>query len=321
MKVAVETQIDAISDAARARIAMVRPILRATLYSLQQQRVERLGGYGRVTLADLAREYREGSGDCGICFEYAVHDAIRHQDAQIYPLISEVLEEFCGIRQGTKSILFGAEKTGGLSLIETASSLLTDDSRILVGKTGQPPKLKRHLEKLLKAFRSAGERDVLPPSIRGLWRADLFVGSPQEDRWVGTTLKINAVDLEGAPGLRIGIYPERKKGERPSRDDSKNLILCPLPYNAGFMELFYSSFFVVSQFLAADGQLPKPVALPNSDDRHVAAELVARRQFPILEVVDALGPMAQPNLLSSSTIGEPSPGTDTSAVAPVAQKT
>lgn len=299
---------------------MVRPILRATLYALKRERIERLGGYAAITLADLAREYREGAGDCGICFEYAVHDAIRHQDAQIHPLISNVLEDFCGIREGAQSILFGAEKNGALSLIETTASLLSDDSRILVGKKGQPPKLRRHLSKLMKAFRSAGESEELPPSIRGLWRADLFVGSPSEDRWVGTTLKINASDLEGAPGLRIGIYPERKKGEGPSRDEAKNLILCPLPYNAGFMELFYSTFFIMKQFLAADAQLPRPVALPASDDRHVASELVARRQYPVLEVVEALEPIAQPGLLVSSTAGESSTSADTSAVAPVAQR-
>lgn len=321
MKLAVETQLNEISDAARARFAMVRPILRATLFSLKRDRIERLGGYEKITLADLAREYREGPGDCGICFEYAVHNAIRSQDPQIHPLVSEVLEQFCGIGQGAQSILFGAEKAGAYTLIETASDLLTDDSRVLVGKTGQPPKLKRHLDKLVKAFRNAVHREALPPSIRGLWRADLFVGSPQEDRWVATTLKINPVDLTGDAGIRVGIYPERKKGERPSFDEAKNLILCPVPYNASFMELFYGSFFIVTQFLEADAQLPKPVALPSSDDRYVASELVARRNFPILEVIESLGPMGQPGLLASTEAGDTSSDATTAAVAPIPERT
>jgi len=298
---------------------MVRPILRATLFALQRDRIERLGGYERITLADLAREYREGAGDCGICFEYAVHEAIRNRDGQIHPLISEVLEDFCGIRAGADSILFGAEKNGALSLIETAAELLTEDSRILAGRIGQPPKLKRYLARLVRAFQSPEYRELLPASIRGLWRADLFVGSPEEDRWVATTLKINPGDLEGGPGIRIGIYPERRRGERPMRDDEKNLILCPLPYNAGFMELFYSSFFIVRQVLAADARVPKPVALPSADDQHVAAELVARRDFPLLEVLEALAPMAQPGLLESAEAGDGKP--ETKAVAPVAQRT
>jgi hypothetical protein len=321
MKVAVETQVGDITDAARARIAMVRPILVATVHALKRDRVERFGGYDKITLADLAREYREGSGDCGICFEYAVHDAISREDARIHPLISNVLEEFCYIKEGAQSILFGAEKNGAIGLIETTSELLTDESRILVGKTGQPPKLKRHLASLLKAFKSAKERERLPPSIRGVWRTDLFVGSQREDRWVATTMKINASDLEGDAGIRVGLYPERRKGESPSRDDSKNLILCPIPYNAGFMELFYSSFFIVKQFLAADAQLPKPVALPSSDDRHVASELVARRLYAVLDVVAALEPMAQPDLLASREIGTEVKDVATSAVAPVAKQT
>ena len=319
MKFVVERQIDRITDAARARIAMVRPILRATLFSMKRDRIERLGGYGKISLADLAREYREGPGDCGICFEYAVHDAIRNEDRQVHSLVSEVLEEFCGIREGANSILFGAEKNGAVTLIETASDLLTDESRILAGKTGQPPKLKRYLDRLVKAFRRPDYRERLPASIRGLWRADLFIGSPREDRWVATTLKINPADLEGAPGIRIGVYPERQRGERPSRDDGRNLILCPLPYNAGFMELFYSSFFIVRQVLAADARVPRPVALPSADDQHVALELVARRDFPLLEVIEVLDPMAQPGLLESSEVGNREQQ-ETNAVAPVPEK-
>lgn len=318
MKLAVETQVGTITDAARARIAMVRPILTATLYALARDRVERLGGYQKITIADLAREYREGSGDCGICFEYAVHEAIGRQDPQIHPMISTVLEDFCGIRQGAQSILFGAEKNGAIGLIETAAALLTDESRILVGRTGQPPKLKRHLKTLLAAFRSEKQRAKLPPSISGVWRSDLFVGSPAQDRWIATTLKLNPVDLEGDAGIRVGLYPERRRGEGPSFDAQKNLILCPLPYNSAFMELFYSSFFIVKQVLAADAQLPKPVALPNSDDRQVAAELVARRVYPVPDVVEALEPLAQPQLIASSEVG--ALAEKTTAVAPVALK-
>jgi hypothetical protein len=320
MKVAVERQVDRITDAARARIAMIRPILRATLFSLQRERVARLGGHAAITLADLAREYREGSGDCGLCFEYAVHEALQARDPQIHPIVSGIIEDFCGIREGAHSILVGADKSGRSELIDTPDDLLTDESRIMVGKTGQPPKLTRHLNRLVRAFRSPAYREQRPASIRGLWRADLFVGSRNEDRWVATTLKINPTDLEADAELHIGIYPERRRGESPARDDQRNLILCPLPYNAGFMELFSSSFVIVAQVLAADGQTPRPVALPAADDRQVARELAARRAFPLLEVISALAPMAQPDLLESAEAGNQGQA-ETDAVAPIAQKT
>ncbi len=67
-----ETQLNRVADPVSAITAVVRPILYGTLHALQHARVERLGGYERITVADLAREYRAGDGDCGICFEYAV---------------------------------------------------------------------------------------------------------------------------------------------------------------------------------------------------------------------------------------------------------
>lgn len=321
MKLAVETQRDAITDETRARIAMVRPILRATLFALQGDRVERLGGYAKITLTDLAREYREGSGDCGICFEYAIHDAIEHRDRLILPRVSEVLENFCKIPGDARSILFGAEKGKKLELVETDAGLLTADSRLLVGARGQPVKLKRHLDNVRRAFSGPKYREQLPRSIRGLWRADLFVGAPARDHWIATTLKTNPDHLEGAAGIRVGIYPERMKGEGPSFDSSKNLVLCPVPYDGGFMELFYSSFFLVKAFLLDDARLPKPVDLPGSPDRQTARLLEDRRGFAVLEVIATLEKFAQPGLLESSSAGDPYAVSHTSAIAPVAKTT
>jgi hypothetical protein len=90
---------------------------------------------------------------------------------------------------------------------------LTPESRILAGGTGQPPKLQKHLKNIAKAFRSEKHRDKLPTCIRGLWRADLFVGSPKPDQWVATTLKIKHTDLEADAGIR-DRYLSRKTGRR-----------------------------------------------------------------------------------------------------------
>jgi hypothetical protein len=117
MKLQTEEQSAQISDAARARIALALPVLKGVLFALQRDRVEGLGGHAKVTLSDLGREYRERSGDCGICFEYAVHDSLKAQDPKICPLLSEILEDHCGIKSGAQSILFGAEKTGSIVLI------------------------------------------------------------------------------------------------------------------------------------------------------------------------------------------------------------
>ena len=320
MKLAIEIQIGPIEDETRARIAMVRPVLRATLFALSLERVARLGGYASITLHDLAREWREGDGDCGICFEYAIHDAIERRDPLLVPRIGEVLERHCRINGDTRSILFGAEKGARLELLGTDRSLLTPESRLVVSDRGRPIKLKTHLDRVKRAFSVPAERELLPRSIRGLWRADLFVGAPLEDRWVATTLKINPAHLEGSPGIRIGIYPERRRDESPSFDADKNLVLCPVPYDGGFMELFYSAFFLVKTFLTSDATLPRPVELPLSIDRNVARLLEDRRTFPVLDVLEALEKLAQPGLLRSSSAGDPYSESHTSAVAPIARR-
>jgi hypothetical protein len=197
-----------------------------------------------------------------------------------------------------ESILFAAEKNGSLQLINTATGILTDESRILTGAQAQPPKLKQYLNDIAKAFRSSTARQLLPSTIKGLWKADLFVGCKDSDRWVGTTVKINPAQLEGAPGLRLGIVPSLQgRFDNIRLDEAKNLVVCPVPYDASFMEAFYISWGIVQQFLAADAFLPKEVYLPAPLQRQVANELVMRREFNVVDVIEGLGPLAQPHLL------------------------
>ncbi|WP_146243968.1 hypothetical protein [Curtobacterium sp. MCBD17_013] len=295
-------QTAGVSDPVMAKYAMVAPVLEATLYSLKITRVERLGGYHKVTLEDLAREYREGSGDAGICFEWAVHDAIARRDPLIHPLASQVLEDFCGIGDGADSILFGPEKDGRIPILESVNAALTPDSRLYVGNRGQPPKLKRHIPDIIQAFHSKGNGEKLPRSISGIWKADLFIGNPQSDKWVGTTVKSQAGGLQGASGLRIGIYPSESPRDTPRQDEGLGLIRLPLPYDGGFSELYYKSFFLVRAFLRADSLMPSRVNLPDAEDRYITDELRKRAEFPILEVIEAVRSMSQPDLLETEDV-------------------
>ena len=99
MKLIGGKQIGNVEDPVRAKLAIVIPILKATLHSLARDRAERLGGVTKITLHDLARECREGHGDAGICFEYAVHEAIASNNALIQPLASAVLDREHGLGQ------------------------------------------------------------------------------------------------------------------------------------------------------------------------------------------------------------------------------
>lgn len=297
MRILNSIQREAISDPVRSKIAMAVPILRATLHSLKRDRIERLGGLERITLVDLAREFRQGDGDIGICFEYAVHEAILNDDPLIGPLASEVLESFCNIRGGASSILFGPEKEGVIPILETVQDSLTDDSIVHVGNRGRPPKLKRYVPRIINAFRRHEARNKLPRSISGIWKADLFLGNQESEMWVGTTIKSNAAHLESARGLRIGIYPKRNAADDPRLDEELNLIRLPLPYDKDFMELFYKAFNLTRAFFRADARIPRPVELPDSEDRFVAQELEARRDFPLTDSLNALSSMGQVNLI------------------------
>ncbi|SFM57296.1 hypothetical protein SAMN05421721_1111 [Ectothiorhodospira mobilis] len=298
-----EYQQSPVADPYSALIAIIRPIINGLLYSIKQAVVAEVGGYENVKLMMLPRLRREGDGDIGICFEYAVHDAIRRRDALVIERIYDALTNYCGV-PGTniESILFGAEKNGSLQLIDTAHDVLTEDSRVLTGARAQPPKLRTYLSQIAQAFRLRNVRDSLPRSIKGLWKADLFLGYTDSDRWIGATVKTNPLALEGAEGLRLGIVPAHQgRNDLIKIDQSKNLVVCPVPYDGAFMEVFYYAWGIVAQFLAADAKVPREAALPSPLHRQVAAELESRRDFPIVDIVMGLDALAQPHLLANST--------------------
>ena len=296
-----ESQQNDVSGEVTALIAVVRPILEGLLYSLKSEVVEEAGTYEDLKLLMLPRLYRAGDGDCGICYEYAVHDAIARKEASVIERIEDALKQCKVPGSDIESILFGAEKKGASQLIATAEEILTEDSRLLTGKRSQPPKLRGYLNTLAAAFRRPTTRLSLPTSINGLWKADLFLGTTDGDRYVGTTVKINPRQLEAANGLRVGIVPvAHGKTDNIRKDNIKNLVVCPLPYDQAFMEVFYSAWGIVQQVIHADAQMPSDVALPIPAHRQVAKEIVTRRDHPVVDVIGALAALAQPELLSTS---------------------
>lgn len=298
MRVHQEKQLNPVADEVAALTAVVRPILTGVLYALKTDIVMQAGGRENISLAILSRLYKAGDGDCGICFEYAVHEAMNRNDPHVVERVNDAIK-LCRI-QGTepKSILFGLEKTGALQLIDTADAILTDNSRILAGTVGQPPKLRRHLNTIVGAFRNARTRPALPFSIRGMWKADLVIGFSDADRWVGTSVKINPAQLEAAPGLRIGIVPSKQgKSDKVVMDEAKNMVICPLHHDQDFMQIFYEGWRIVQAFIQADAKVPKEVVLPRPIDREVAKILAERRDYAAIDVIEALAVFSQPELL------------------------
>ncbi len=297
MQLLMEKQINPIQSEVLARISVIRPILTGLLIGIKADIVQELGGLDNIKLKMLPRAYRPGAGDIGFCFEWAIHDAVKRGDSAVLERLVDAAKKCRMPGNVFDSILFGLEKSGKVQVIDTANNILTTESRVLTGERAQPLKLKSYLNMISAAFYRPETRKALPSSISGLWKADLFFGATDSDRWLGTSLKINPSSLEGARGLRIGIVPSiQGRSDRVYLDDKKNIMVCPIPYDGSFMQLFYTAWGIVQQFIAADAQLPNDVNLPIPADRQAARELVSRREFPIVDVINALEPLSQQEL-------------------------
>lgn len=179
---------------------------------------------------------------------------------------------------------------------------------------------------LAAAFKRPTTRLGLPYSIRGLWKADLFVGSVSTQQWVGTSIKIKPSQLEGAAGLRVGIIPSRQgRSDAVRLDESKNMVICPLHHDGDSMQVFYEAWRIVQAFLGADAKLPREALLPRPVDREICRMLEERREFPTVDVIEALRIFGQPELLVTdaeqvkleSISGEP--GLTATLLAPVSK--
>ncbi|GAB2823563.1 hypothetical protein [Lentzea nigeriaca] len=294
-----EHQQNPVADKVAALVAVTRPIIAGVMQSIRNEVLEDTNlNRAEVPLRLLGRLRKEGDGDCGIAFEYAVHDAILTQNPIVQDRVATALNQCRIFRGDPASILFAIEKKGAQQLISTQLDLITDNSRVLSGKQGQPVKLKKQLNTLAAAFRRKSTRLNLPQSINGLWKADLFLGSTEPDHWVGTTVKINPAQLEAARGLRIAIVPTQSgRSDAIRLDEQRNLVVCPMPHDASFMQVFYEGWRIVQVLCQTDFEMPKEVQLPAPQDREVARIYVERRAYPVQDVLDAVRPFAQPELL------------------------
>jgi hypothetical protein len=302
MHVREDRQSNPVVDEVGALVAVIRPVIAGVLQSISEEVVSTFGERERLPLRMLGRLRKRGDGDCGIAFEYAVHDAVISAEPIVVERVADALNKCRIVRGAPASILFAIEKAGAQQLISTEVGLITENSRVLSGERGQPVKLKKHLNSLAAAFRRPGTRLNLPQSIRGLWKADLFLGSTEQDHWVGTTVKINQSHLESAKGLRIAIVPSLSgRSDRIRLDEQKNLIICPMPHDGSFMQVFYEGWRIVQALCETDFKMPREVDIPDPAHREVARIFVERRDFPVMEVIEATRKFAQPELLTTST--------------------
>ena len=278
-------------------LAMIGPILFGFLASLKHEVVKDYGTINDILLRQLARACRYGFGDCGVCFEYAVHSAIRNNNPLVMERIRYALA-LCGVTgNSTTSILLGFEKAGVLQITDELVNTLTPDSRLITGLNGESLKIKEYIKIMIDAFRNKSLRRTLPDSICDIWKSDLFIGNTDSDMWVAASVKINQILLTRSRGLCMGIVPAKWNQESAwlSKD---GMIVCPLLYSKGFVEYFYSAWEIVTKFLKSDALLPKERDLWQTGQRRVAKYLESMRERPVMELLsDDLKQLAHPTLV------------------------
>jgi len=138
MQIRTQVQGNPVVDEVSALVAVIRPILNGLLWGLKSEVAAQVGGPENVKLMMLARLVRPGDGDLGICFEYAVHNALRAGEQAVVERVDDALSRLCGVSGNQlDSILFAAEKTGSEQLISRSARQATQACRGDCASTSQ----------------------------------------------------------------------------------------------------------------------------------------------------------------------------------------
>src|SRR4051794_18703836 len=99
MELSLATQQSPVASEVNALLALIRPVLFGIMSNIKSDVLAEAGGWANVKLKMVPRLYLEGDGDIGICFEYAVHDALFSQDPGVCSRMHDALR-ICGIPDG-----------------------------------------------------------------------------------------------------------------------------------------------------------------------------------------------------------------------------
>jgi len=327
MEIWEDRQKNPVADEVSALVAVTGPIITGVLRSISAEVTSTFGERDKLPLKMLGRLRKEGDGDCGIAFDYAVHDAVISREPVVAERVADALSK-CGISGGDpSSILFAIEKSGAQELISTEPGLVMDNSPVLLGDGGRPVSLREHLAAIGAAFRLPDALLNLAQSIRGLWKTELFLGSADHDQWVSAGIHTSPAPLPAAKAPRIAIVPSMTGHPDAIRlDEQKNTVICPLPHDGSFIQIFHEGWQIVQAMCASDFAMPSPSDIPSPVHREVARIFAERREFPTMEVIQATRKFAQPGLLTSSTevvtnvpFGTTAPPATSTMITPIAR--
>src|SRR5215471_9055066 len=317
MEIWEDRQKNPVADEVSALVAVTGPIITGVLRSISAEVTSTFGERDKLPLKMLGRLRKEGDGDCGIAFDYAVHDAVKSREPVVAERVADALGK-CGVSGGDpSSILFAIEKSGAQELISTEPSLVMDNSPVLLSEGGRPVSLREHLAAIGAAFRLPDALLNLAQSIRGLWKTELFLGSADRDQWVSAGIHMSPPPLRAVEAPRIAIVPSMTgRSDAIRLDEQKNTVICPLPHDGSFIQIFHEGWQIVQALCASDFTMLSPLDIPSPVHREVA----------VMEVIQATRKFAQPGLLTSSTevvpnvpFGTTAPPATSTMITPIAR--
>jgi hypothetical protein len=178
MEIWEDRQKNPVADEVSALVAVTGPIIAGVLRSVSVEATSAFGDRDLLPLKMLGRLRKAGDGDCGIAFEYEMHDAVISREPPVAERVADALSK-CGVPgNDPASILFAIEKSGAQELISTEPGLVMENSPVLLSEDRRPVGLREHLAAIGAAFRLPGALLNLAQSIRGCGRAS-FSSAPQ----------------------------------------------------------------------------------------------------------------------------------------------
>lgn len=294
-----------VDEYGRALYAVSRSIVSALLDSLSDQDLTDLNSRpADVTMRQLSHYARmeRDKGMRGDGFEWAVHEAIAGEEWRVTEIVAETLAKaspnvFKGA-SATTSLMFGYERAKYLGFLDAVVQDAGEEAVLIPDSRGRPYRFTS--EWLKHAAEGAQSEQFLNGRIEKVWKTDAFLSDQNARRYAAATIKSNHKQLEGGPGLRIGIVPAAKDlAAGVHRDRERGLWLAVLPDPDGFMGLFNDAYWLVASAIYTIGKHERPpyYMKPSAKALRITEQIEKYPMAKVVDVIDGLNEAADQELL------------------------
>lgn len=295
-----------VDEYGRALYAVARSVFRALIDSMSAEDLTDLNtALEDVRMRQLAKIVRldRDKGLRGDGFEWAVHEAILGAEPKV---ITPVYDALCRASRHVKdaqpmSVMFGYERAKYLGFLDAVIDEAGTDAYLLPDSQGRPFHFGPWVSKSAEGYLAEAQ---LPSRIKKIWKTDLFLSTEDDPRYFATTIKSNIQQLEGGPGLRIGIVPESiDDGNAPGirYNSDHRLWVVTLDDPNGFMGIFNDAYHAVARAMCTLGKQPPPpyFVKPSAKGQKLQDQLEKYPDAKVFDIEHALNDAAQQDLVTS----------------------